>query len=408
LRLAQENPLGETEPSGLHERREDNMATPISEAKSYQSELRATFEHGVLSKALAEAMKVSPSRATLPILGAVKIATDDGLATIEATDLEVSYRRLIGAKVESWGQVAVPGRLLANALKRLPKGSEVTLQSSEGSLTVESELARLSISTYPVEDFPHAEEVSGGYGIATTTDKVRDLLSTITIPASTDEARPVLTGVQFSLEADGLRLAATDSYRLGVIQRPGQFSASDPQQFIVPARAVALWTKLTGRGDEGELFIQLAETHAEFSSPTLRITTRMIQGEFPNWRQLVPDGHPNVLRGDIGALKEAVQAAATVAEGNTPIRLHLGPELKATATESGVGEMSVPIQAAHYDGEEMVAAFNPKFFIDGLDFIAAGRVKIEFADPLKPVIFRPDGIATRDALYLLMPVRLSR
>jgi DNA polymerase-3 subunit beta len=223
--------------------------------------------------------------------------------------------------------------------------------------------------------------------------------------ASTDEARPVLTGVLWAVDGGTLRLVATDSYRLAVrelVVKEGPAEGSA----IVPGRALGEFGRhLAGIGD-GEAEVRLGESQVEFLVGRIRLVTRLIEGEFPNYRQLLPEGYKYRLSVARDALLEAVERVGLVAQANTPLRLHLEDEIKVTAIESGVAEGWEAVADANYTGEPMVAAFNPRFLADGLEALDTERAVLEFSDPPKPALVKGEG--RDDYVYLVMPVRLPR
>jgi DNA polymerase-3 subunit beta len=221
--------------------------------------------------------------------------------------------------------------------------------------------------------------------------------------ASRDDARPILTGVLLASAADGLRLVATDSYRLAVRELQGVSMLEEGQKVLVAAKGLGEVQRLLS---EGEVEVVLAEREVLFRVGRTSITTRLIEGEFPNYEQLIPSGYPNRLTVQRDALVEAVKRVRLVGQGRdtSPIRLSMsseGLELSAIAQEIGEARESVE---AKYEGTDLVVAINSEFLLDGLAAANSAEVVLETLDPLKPATLR--ATENQDLLYLLMPVRI--
>jgi len=225
--------------------------------------------------------------------------------------------------------------------------------------------------------------------------------------ASSDDARPILTGVLLSSEEGGLRLVATDSYRLAVRDLPDTTVLSEGQKVLVPSRALGELARVLG--DAEEVTVRLGDRDVTFDVPSedgsVQVTTRLIEGEFPNYRQLIPSSYPNQLVVGREPLLEAVRRVKLMAREAAPLRVtqrSTGLELMAVTQDVGQAHEEVD---AKYNGEELTVAFNPDYLIDGIDAAPGDEVVLETLDALKPAVLRStDG---GDFLYLLMPVRVS-
>jgi DNA polymerase-3 subunit beta len=238
----------------------------------------------------------------------------------------------------------------------------------------------------------------------------------VAIAAGRDDTLPVLTGVRLEMDGERLTLAATDRYRLAVSEvtwRPG--SADAAIQALVPARTLSDTAKAMAAGDEVVLALSqpgAGEGIIGFSGSGRRTTTRLLDGEFPKYRSLLPDTHAAQAEVTTGALVEVVKRVALVAERNTPVRLRFGAgelTLEAGGTDDARASESMDVQ---YSGEEMTIAFNPQFLLDGLGAIDADTAVLSFTSPQKPAVLtgrNPEEAADKQAdyRYLLMPVRLS-
>ena len=232
--------------------------------------------------------------------------------------------------------------------------------------------------------------------------QVGNALRQVVRAASTDDARAVLTGVLITSEDDGLKMVATDSYRLAVRDLPQSAILAPGQKVLVPGRALAELQRILSGDDE--LTVRLGAREAVFEAGGTRLTTRLIEGEYPNYRNLLPSSYPNVLTVGRDALLEALRRVKILAQDSTPVRLTLGGDtLQLTAITQDVGNAAEEIDAS-YDGAEMTVAFNPEYLAAGIDAIDGDEVTLATMDPMKPAVLR--GVGHDEYLYLLMPVRV--
>ena len=225
--------------------------------------------------------------------------------------------------------------------------------------------------------------------------------------ASGDDARPILTGVLMSAEDGGLRLVATDSYRLAVRDLPEATVLSEGQKVLVPSRALDELARVLG--DSEEVTVRLGEREVSFDvtvdDGAVQVTTRLIEGEFPNYRQLIPSSYPNQLTIGREPLLEAVRRVKLMARDTTPLRITQKSDcVELMAVTQDVGQAQEEVDA-QYNGDELTVAFNPDYLIQGLEAAPGDEVVLETLDALKPAVLRSSEGG--DFLYLLMPVRVS-
>jgi DNA polymerase-3 subunit beta len=262
--------------------------------------------------------------------------------------------------------------------------------------------SQFTVRTLPAEEFLRLPEPTGD-GVVLAAGDFADALRQVVPAASHDDARPILTGVLLAAEGAGLRLVATDSYRLALRDLPGTSVLQEGQQVLVPSRALGELARVLVGAEQ--VTLRLGADEASFDIGSTRLTTRLIEGEFPNYRQLVPASCPNRLSVGKDGLLDAVRRVKLLAREATPVRLHLSAEgLELTAVTQDVGQAREDVEAK-YEGTEMVVAFNPTFLIDGVEAVAGDEVALETTDALKPATVR--GSDGDDYLYLLMPVRVS-
>lgn len=359
--------------------------------------MRIRAERDDLADVLARAGRAVGTRSPLPILQGVLCEVQGGTLRVTGTDTEITIRTALEVEALAEGRTVVPAKLAAEAVRKLPAGA-VSVSAADGEVEITGNGPRFLLRELNVDDFPKlpdqaetsATKVDGGAFTAA--------LAQVGVGASTDEARPTLTGVLFEGEGEDLRLVATDSYRLAVRDVPGVPGTAPT---LVPYRALRELHRTIG--DE-EMQLHLGERDASFSSPRGRLTVRIIESTFPNYRQLLPESYPNRLVVKKDALLEAVGRASLVAEDHIPVRLSLhtgGVELSVSRQE--VGEETEHLEG-EYSGEEITIAFNTRYLTDGVSAIATEDVVIDTSDPLKPGLL--SGAGDDSFRYLLMPVRL--
>ena len=358
-------------------------------------------EREILADALTTAGRAATSRTgTLPVLSGVRLDVDAETLTVTGTDLELTIRLSVPVHSDQPGSAVVPARLVGDIVKALPAGAvEVSLSDDEMSISAgrsQFSVRPLSLSDYPTQVETDAEPVT------LQSSQVADALRQVVRAASTDDARAVLTGVLIVAEDDGLKMVATDSYRLAVRELPQSSMLAVGQKVLVPGRALAELQRILS-GD-AELTVRLGAREAVFESGETRLTTRLIEGEYPNYRNLLPSSYPNVLTVGREALIEALRRVKILAQDSTPVRLTLGGDtLQLTAITQDVGNAHEEIDAS-YDGAEMTVAFNPDYLAAGIDAVEGDEVTLATMDPMKPAVLR--GVGHDEYLYLLMPVRV--
>jgi DNA polymerase III subunit beta len=365
------------------------------------SALRITCPKSALGSSLAVVSRAVSTRGAVQVLGGILLHAEGDRLTLAATDMEISIRASLDGEIEGDASVVVPGRLLTDLVRLLPEDT-VTLayDESEGVLAVTSGSHASRLNVYSAEDFPRLPPLD----IPLQKIDSAALLSTIEKvgrAASRDESRPVLTGVLVRFEGDKLVMAATDSYRLAV--KETVLSASGPElDAIIPARALQELARLAAGVEEIEL--GLHENHIVFSAGDVWLTSRRIDGQFPNYKQLLPESFEVEIATPREALLEVVRRAGLMAQRNAPLRLRFAEgELTVSAQTQDVGEATeaLPIE---YAGEELEIGFNPDFLRDGLEAVSGETVQLKLINRLRPGLIEAPG---ESFWYLIMPIRLA-
>jgi DNA polymerase III subunit beta len=367
-------------------------------------------ERDVLVDALSTAGRAVASRGgTMPVLSGVRMEVIGDALSVTGTDLDltISVETIVAGGAD--GIVVAPGRLLTDIVRALEPGA-VTLETDDEDLRITSGRSQFSVRTHPAGDFPRLP-VPSGEKVTLAAEGLAEALRQVVRAASSEESRPILTGVLLAAEDGGLRLVSTDSYRLAVRDLRGAGVFGEGEKVLVPSRALAELQRLLGssHGDvagAAEVSLRLSAHDVTFSVGSVSLTTRLIEGEFPNYRQLIPASYPNTLTVGRDALLDAVRRVKLLArDATTPVRIALRPDgIELTVITTDWGQATEDVDA-RYEGAEMTVAFNPAYLIDGIEAVGGDEVVLSTLDALKPATLRVVG--GDDYLYLLMPVRVS-
>jgi DNA polymerase III subunit beta len=315
--------------------------------------------------------------------------------------MELSLRSSLEAQVDGEGAVVVPGRLLVDLVRLLPD-SEVTVEhrADENVVRVTSGPSSSTLHTYAAEDFPRLPDLDTVGTFTVDRESLLDTVSRVARSASRDESRPVLTGILVRFETGKLVMAATDSYRLSV--KETELSGDAPElEAIIPARALAELARIAQSGDSIELGVH--ENQVVFAADDVWLTTRRIDGQFPNYKQLLPETFEHELTLPRGELLDVVRRVGVMVQRTSPIQLRFAEgELTVFARTQDVGEAkeSVPVQ---FSGDAMEIGFNAEFLREGIESIGADDLRLKLISPLRPAVI--EG-GEDDPTYLIMPIRL--
>jgi DNA polymerase III subunit beta len=364
--------------------------------------LRITAAKDELASQLSIVARGVSSRTAVLVLGGIQLRAEAGKLHLAATDMELSLRASLDASVEGEGTVVVPGRLLLDIARSLPD-SEVTIEHrpEEAVVVVTSGTANYRLHTYSAEDFPRLPEIDTGALHTIDRDVLVDTVARVGRSASRDESRPVLTGILVRFEPGKVVMAATDSYRLAVKETPVDATLPDLEA-IIPARALQELSRIAAGADEVQLGMQ--ENHAVFGADSVWLTTRRIDGQFPNYRQLLPEQFEHELTLPREEVLEVVRRVSLMAQRNSPLRLRFADgELAVSAQTQDVGEARESLPAS-FGAEALEIGFNAEFLRDGIDSVTGETVRLKLISPLRPAVLQGEG---DDFLYLIMPVRLA-
>lgn len=358
-------------------------------------------ERDVLLDALSTTGRAVGGRQGNVALSGLHLALTGDQLTVTGSDLDLTISQTITVGGNTDGIVVIPSKLIADIVRALGPGAvDVVVDGEEVQITAAR--SEFSMRTIPADDFPRLDTPEGEEVTLNAAD-LSAALKQVVKAASADDSRPILTGVLMAAEGEGLRLVSTDSYRLAVRDLPGTSVLSGDQAVLVPSRALAELSRVFGENDEVSL--QLGERDARFAVGGTVVATRLIEGDFPNYRGLIPDSYPNVLTVNRAELLDAVRRVRLMAQEATPIRLNMSENaLELVAVTQDVGQAQEVLDG-NYNGDELTVAFNPDYLLDGIDVTPSEEITLQTVDSVKPAIMR--GGDSEDFLYLLMPVRVS-
>ena len=348
--------------------------------------------------------RVASTRSAVQALSGVQIAAEDG-TELRATDMEVALRVPLDAKVERAGTVVLPARLLLDVVRQLPSGDvSLELRPSEQDVEVVAGSARFHIRTLRAEDFPPLPEPGGDQIVSMPAQAFTETIARVARSASRDETRPILTGILASASGQELRMVATDSYRLSVKETRLESALAEGFEANIPARALEELGRLV-RDDVDEISIGVRANQVVFQVGGLVLSSRLIDGQFPNYRQLLPESYEHELTIDRAELLEVVRRISLMAQKNAPLRLSFTEgEVRISAQTPDVGEASEPLPIP-FAGEPFEIGFNPEFLVAGLESAGADQVILKLISALRPGLLESaDGSGF---LYLIMPIRLN-
>jgi DNA polymerase III subunit beta len=364
--------------------------------------LKISVPREELTRQLGVVARAASTRTTVQVLAGLLLRAGEGRLELAATDMEISLRSSLEASVESDGAVVVPSKLLADLVRLLP-ADEVSIEhrSGEGIVEIVSGAATYRLHTYNAEDFPRLPDATTVELMRVDADAVLETAGRVSRAASRDESRPVLTGILVRFEGEKLIMAATDSYRLAV--KETTMGSSGPElDAIVPARALGELTRIAQSGEGLE--IGVLENQVVFTTDGVLLTTRRIEGQFPNYRQLLPETFEHELALPREELLEVVRRVSVMAQRNAPIRLRFAEgELTVSAQTQDVGEARETMPAP-FAAEPLEIGFNPDFLRDGVESVGGDEVRLKLISSLRPAVIQGEG---DDFSYLIMPIRLA-
>jgi DNA polymerase-3 subunit beta len=352
---------------------------------------------GIVNKAVS-------SRSSIQVLSGVLVdARDEGIV-LSATDMEISIKAPLVGRVEQAGSLVIPARIATDIARSLPPG-DVVMEQRPGETQVEIRAGEslFTLHSLPAVDFPQIPAFSGE-GFSVGKPAFIETVDRVAPSASHDETRPVLTGVLIHFAKNSVRMVATDSYRLSVKETPVESSLAEKFQAIVPARTLLELSRIATAVADNTITVLPTENQMLFRVGGISLVSRLIDGQFPNYRQLIPETFDYEVAVDHDELLEAIRRVGLLAQKIAPLRLHFSSNnltISAESQDVGKAHEAMPIQ---YSGDDLAIGFNPEFLEAGVAAVKESPVYLRFISPLRPGLVKGAG---DDFLYLVMPIRLN-
>jgi DNA polymerase-3 subunit beta len=375
--------------------------------------MKITVERAVLLKALAHVQSVVERRNTIPILANVLLAAQDGTLRLTATDMEIAVvEEISGVQITRPGRTTAPAATLYEIVRKLPEGAKVELDHAGGDAALKLRAGRFNtdLSVLPVEDFPAMTDGKLPFGFALPAGQLRELIDRTRFAISTEETRYYLNGIFLhatdSAGAPVLRAVATDGHRLARIEEPLPEGAAGMPGVIIPRKTVNEVRKLAEETQD-EIAIRLSETKIRFEIGTVHLTSKLIDGTFPEYDRVIPRGNDKILRVSKKEFAEAVgRVAAISSERSRPVKLSIDRNhllLSASSAEQGQAQEELDADVVQYESSPLEIGFQARYLNDITDQIA-DQVEFRFADGSAPTVVTDS--AKPEALYVLMPMRV--
>jgi DNA polymerase III subunit beta len=363
--------------------------------------MKISTKRDALFAQLQTVTRAASTRSAVQALSGVHLQARSGAIELRATDMEIGLRVPLEGEVVRDGAVVLPARLLVDVVRALPGDSvSLELRASEQDVEIVAGSATFHIRTLRLEDFPPFPEPEGDGRVEVPGPAFVETVLKVARSASRDETRPVLTGILVSAAESDLRMVATDSYRLSVKETPMEGEAPELEA-IIPARALTEVTRIAAGADSLELGVH--ENQVVFVADGVTLTTRRIEGQFPNYRQLIPEAFEHTVALPRAEAIEVVRRVGVMAQRNSPLRLRFAEgELTVSAQTQDVGEARESMPAP-FTGEPLEIGFNAEYLRDGFESVGGDELLVKLISPLRPAVLQGEN---DDFTYLVMPIRL--
>ena len=371
--------------------------------------MKATIERATLLKGLSHVQSVVERRNTIPILSNVLIETSgEGALRLMATDLDLQINESVAAAIDQPGATTVSAHTLFDIARKLPEGAQVQISVAEGRMSIVAGRARFSLATLPRDDFPVIAEGELPTKFELPAETLKQVIDKTRFAISTEETRYYLNGIFFHVSEDGsqpvLKAAATDGHRLARVTMARPDGAEGMPDVIVPRKAVAELRKLLDEID-GSVGVSLSNTKIRFDLGQAVLTSKLIDGTFPDYSRVIPTANDKILKLDPRGFSEGVDRVSTIANEKTrAVKMALDRDkitLSVTSPENGTAAEEVP---GEYTALPFEIGFNSRYLLDILGQIEGDTVEVHLADAAAPTLIRENDKAS--ALYVLMPMRV--
>ncbi len=369
--------------------------------------MKLTVSRETFLAKLGIAVRGASTRSPIQTLAGVLLRVEEGRAELEATDMELGVRVSLETMESTPGLAVIPGRLLLDVVRSLPT-EQVSLEyrSAQQDVEVVAGPSKFHLRTLPPEDFPKLPEAPAEGGMTVPAGPFVDTITRVARAASRDETRPHLTGVLVTATGRELRMVATDSYRLAVKETQLEDALEGSLEANVPARTLQELSRIASAGATDSIGVAALENQVVFTIDGVVLSSRLVEGRFPNYKQLLPESYEHELRVSRDELLEVVRRVGLLAQKNAPLRLRFSEgalDVSAQTPDVGEASESLPVPFA---GEPLEIGFNPEFFREGLESAESEELSLKLISPLRPGLIQSGG-DTSAFSYVVMPIRLN-
>ena len=367
--------------------------------------LKITIDQALLLKALAHTQSIVERRQTIPVLSNVLIETNPNGISLKATDNEIEIAEIVPAEVEEEGAITIPAHKLYDIVRRLPDGSQLSLSASDttGQVTLACGRSRFALASLPADGFPTMAKEEAPFTFALTPADLADMIGKTGFAVSVEETRYNLNGIYLHQKEENLVAVATDGHRLAFTKRALPEGAKDMPGVIIPRKTIGELTKLLGENAE-QVEISLSANQIRFKLGKVELSSRLIDGTYPEYEKVIPANNDKKMVADTKALSQVVERVSVVSEKSKGIKLTIQPNLlqvSAAAADEGSAEDELDVT---YDGTAADIGFNFRYLLDILAQIKGAQTQMLFEDSVSPVILQ--DTADENTLYVLMPMRV--
>lgn len=366
--------------------------------------MKLTIERAALLRTLSHVQSVVERRNTIPILANVMMQASGTTLTLTATDMDIAINETTGASIGSEGSATAPAHTLYDIVRKLPDGSQIELGKEGDRLDLRAGRSQFTLQTLPTEDFPVMTGGDMPHQFTMGASAIRRIIDGTKFAISTEETRYYLNGIFLHASDANIRAVATDGHRLAKVDSDLPEGAGGMPGVIVPRKTVGELRKLVDEADS-EIQVSLSDTKIRFTFEDIELTSKLIDGTFPDYERVIPSGNDKVMHVDTAAFADAVDRVSTIAtEKMRAVKMAVGPgflKLSASSQDSGSAEEEVEVG---YDNEAIEIGFNSRYLLDIAGQIESGQAQFEMADAASPTIVR--DIDDEKALYVLMPMRV--
>ena len=367
--------------------------------------MKLTIDRMSLLRPLGHVQSVVERRNTIPILANVVLRAEEGELSLTATDMDMDIATEVGCSVMTSGTTTMSAHLLYDIARKLPDGAEVEIAVNDGHAMVSAGRSSFRLPTLPVEDFPAISSNELPVNFSLTAADMRDLIDATRFAISTEETRYYLNGIYIhKAESGELCAVATDGHRLAMTRQALPSGAAQMPSIILPRKAVSELRKLLDDFD-GDVLIGLSETRAEFRFGVVRLTSKLIDGTFPDYTRVIPVGNDRIMQVDVSAFSAAVDRVSTIAsEKSRSVKMGLrSGVLTLSASNTDASSATEELEVS-YDGPEMEIGFNARYLLDIAGQVNSDMVEFALADQGSPSLVRAPGDGA--SLFVLMPMRV--